>query len=291
MSAQVTALQAVLAEDLPPNIALMRLIMHAGTPAEVDAALATAKGEEVAGVEAVRALWATNAAAFDLVKRLLSELDHAAPTADPEAAVRRWSELFDRAVDVDPDASVALYALGDAGLLAAATGDVVAALRTWVPLGPDSVVLEIGCGSGRFLPPLAALAHAVIGADVSAGMVAAAKARCVGLPNVRLVHSDGRDLRFQPDGSVDLVLAADSFPYLVQAGGGLAMDHVTEAARVLRPNGLLAVLNFSYRGDADMDVRDAADFAARAGLVLERAGTRDFLYWDGRSFLFRKPPG
>lgn len=276
--------RASLAAGTPPNVALMNLIMRAANAAEIEALLAS---DEAFGP--LRALWRNNPAAFGLVTSLLAELDHDTSEDDPADAVRRCATLFDRAVARDPSSSVALYALGDAALLAAATAEVADALGAWTPLRPDSRVLEIGCGIGRFLAALAPRVAHVAGADVSAGMIDAARASCAGLSNVSLRRSGGCDLSFQPDRSVDLVLFADSFPYLVLAGGDLPSRHVAESARVLRPGGLLAVLNFSYRGDVDADRRDAAAYAAAAGLMVERLGMRDFRHWDGASFLFRKP--
>ncbi|MCP5672141.1 hypothetical protein NL286_27940, partial [Klebsiella pneumoniae] len=78
-------------------------------------------------------------------------------------------------------------------------------------------------------------------------------------------------------GAFDLVLAVDSFPYLMQAG--VAEAHVAGAARALRPGGALAVLNLSYRGDPALDRADAARCAGGAGLALEVAGATPFELW------------
>ena len=136
---------------------------------------------------------------------------------------------------------------------------------------------------------LAPRVASVTGLDLSAGMVAEAKRRCGALGNVTVRRSEGQSLAGVDDRSLDLVLAADVFPYLVEAGGDLAMRHCIEAARVLRPGGALLVLNYSYRGDMDADRRDAAAHAAAAGLVVERCGTRDFTRWDGVTYLMRCP--
>ena len=68
----------------------------------------------------------------------------------------------------------------------------------------------------------------------------------------RAVRADRRartSTGWQP-AAFDLVLAIDSFPYIVQTGAAMAVRHVADAARVLRPGGALCILNLSYRNDA-----------------------------------------
>jgi ubiquinone/menaquinone biosynthesis C-methylase UbiE len=185
-----------------------------------------------------------------------------------------------------PEGGVALYALGNADLLRTATEEVVERMRGWGLLRPGVRVVEIGCGIGRFVQALAGGAAQVTGLDVSEGMVARARERCADLTNVTLAVSSGRDLSGVADSSAELVLGADVFPYLVQAG--VAGAHVAEAARVLRPGGHCLILNYSYRGDGEADRAEVADLAARHGFEVLRAGTRDLSLWDAATFLLRK---
>jgi hypothetical protein len=57
---------------------------------------------------------------------------------------------------------------------------------------------------------------------------------------------------------------------------------------VLRPDGKLLVLNYSYGGDAEADRSEIMRAAARFGLTVRRNGTRDYSLWDGLSFLLEK---
>jgi ubiquinone/menaquinone biosynthesis C-methylase UbiE len=196
--------------------------------------------------------------------------------------------MFDRAVGRHAEASVALYALGNPALLREATAEIVRQMRDWELLGRGRDLLDIGCGIGRFEEALAGAAASVIGIDVSAGMVEAARTRCAGLPNVRLLQCSGRDLASFADASFDLVFSVDAFPYLVQSGMSLAERHVAEAARVLRPGGDLLILNFSYRGDLAAVRADVARLAAASGVVVARDGARPFALWDGAAFHLRK---
>ena len=92
-----------------------------------------------------------------------------------------------------------------------------------------------------------------------------------------------------PAAAFDLILAVDSFPYLVAAGGDVADRHLADAARLLRPGGALAILNLSYRGDPGLDRADAARWAAEGGWTLAADGGAPFALWDGLAFLLRRP--
>jgi SAM-dependent methyltransferase len=87
----------------------------------------------------------------------------------------------------------------------------------------------------------------------------------------------------------DVALAIDSFPCVVAAGGDLVQALVRDIARVLRPNGLFLVINYSYRDDPGADDRDVAELAAAHGFDVVRHGTRDFALWDARTYLLRLP--
>jgi SAM-dependent methyltransferase len=268
----------------------MQILAEARDPGEARAALGSAlaalPGDEARRIEAVRALWEATPGAFDTVKAVLARVTHdEASEGDP---VARWAAMFDRAAEADPGAGSALYALGDPDLLARATAEVVGFLRSRGLLGPATRAVEIGCGAGRFLAALAGEVGEVTGFDVSPRMIAAARERCAALPNVRFVLGTGRSLAEVPDGSADLVLAADSFPYLVHPDPSLAEAHVAEAARILRHGGALAILNYSYRGDPALDRADVARLGAANGFTVEADGARPFGLWDGTAFVLRR---
>jgi SAM-dependent methyltransferase len=212
-------------------------------------------------------------AAFALVRRVLAEADHAR-AATPEA----WAEVFDRLAELSPEAAVALYSLGDAERLEAATAEVVARIDAMGLLGPDRAVLEIGCGIGRFLAALAGRVDVVVGLDVSARMCAEAGRRTAPFPNAWAVRTGGRDLAALGSARFDLVLAVDSFPYLVNAG--LAEVHLEEIARVLKPGGDLLVFNWAYDGGRPPE----RAFGLRR-VAVDRAG---FRAWDASAFRFHK---
>lgn len=271
---------------MPANVALLRLAMEATGPEEVEAALAQASGSAPpAAARRLREaldLWRRNPQAFATIRSVIDGVEHGGTPARPEA----WAEAFDRLAEASPEGSVALYALGNPDLLRAATDEVVGRLAAWGLLGADRRALDLGCGIGRLVAALSPRVAHVTGLDVSEGMIARARERCAGLPNVALRVSSGRDLAGVGDGSVDLVLGADVFPYLVQAG--VAEAHVAEAARVLRPGSHLAILNFSYRGDLGRDRDEVRALAHRHGFEVCRLASGDFALWDGATFLLRR---
>jgi SAM-dependent methyltransferase len=282
-----------LAGTLPVASALTQLLIHADSAAELTRvleAVATANAAVRAiaikrRLEALRRMHAAHPEAWGVTRAVLREVRHDEAVPPDEAqAIAGWARSFDRAAAVSPEASVALHSFGDAGRLALATGEVVGRMSEWGLLGAGSAVLDLGCGIGRFAAAIAGRVGSVIGLDISAGMVAEARRRCAGLPNVEIRHTIGRDLTGIEDGTIDTILAVDSFPYLVLAGPALVRRHVEEAGRVLKPGGHLLILNYSYRGDADGDRRELAGLAAEYGFRMTRGGTRPFALWDGRVF-------
>lgn len=285
--------------ELAANVALMQLLSQAVDEAEAERALIAAlaalkrqgEGGPAGRISRTLALWRASPGAWSTVKAVLDEADHDASAEGGEAAIARWAAIFDRLAEQSPEAAVALYSLGRPDMLEAATDELVQLIRGWGLLDRESAVLDIGCGIGRLTAALAGEVRSVVGIDVSQAMVAAARRRCAGLANVRLMRTSGRDLAAFADDSFELVLAVDVFPYLVASGLNLASRHLEEAARVLRPGGTLLIFNFSYRGDLEADRTDLARLARSAGLNVVRDGTRDLSLWDGTAFqLSNRPP-
>lgn len=266
--------------EISAEIALVRLLLATPDPDRLRAALAEA------GADALAARLDANRAGID---RIVEMIRSEAESAGEGDAIARWRGLFDRFARTDPEAGVAFYSLGSKAILAAATEEIVALLRRLGVLDPGRRVLEIGTGTGRIALALASLVAEVTGIDISEAMIAEARRRGAGVANARFLVTDGRDLACFANAAADLVLAVDSFPYIVEAGEAVVAAHFRDAARVLAPGGDLLVLNFSYRGDLTRDRADAARLAAAAGLNALGLGTRDLAVWDGLTFHFRKP--
>ena len=276
---------------IPANIAAMRVLMDSHEPGEAErvliALLKNLDGEhtqQTKHLKAVLELLRANPQAYDTVKTVLRDVRHDEAADNPNEDIRRLADAFDRAAQAHPEGSVALYALGNPDLLKAATAEIVERMREWGLLGMDRRVLDLGCGIGRFGEALAGEVGSVVGVDISGEMIAAARRRCAAFPNLNFVKSSGRDLGPFADSSFDLVLAVDTFPYLVQSGMCLVETHMAEAARVLRAGGDLLILNFSYRADPEQDRADIHRLSGAFGFDVLRDGIATFALWDGLAF-------
>lgn len=274
----------------PPGVALMQLCLAAPDEDAARDALAKAivKSEAAArsNLDALHDLWQGTPGAFALIKSIAASEAH----GHGVPAVAAWAKVFDEAAKISPEASVALYSLGRSDLLDAATQETVALLQECGLLGRNRTVLEIGCGIGRFVQAIAPRVKSIAGLDISEGMLAQARRRCADLPNVSLIQGSGRDLSPFSDGAFDLVLAIDSWPYLLLAGDTIAETNMREAHRVLRDGGSLVIFNYSYCGSLDADRRDVAALAGRIGFDVLRNAEQRLRLWDAALFQLERSP-
>ncbi len=270
---------------LPASIAAMHLLMEAESLEAAQQAVLRVRqasgGADAGYLHELESLITEHPQAWALVRDITARVQHRPVAGD---AVACWARLFDEAVRISPEGSVALYSLGSPRLLAAATLEVVAVLSRWGLLGRDRTVLDIGCGIGRLEAALAPLSAAVIGTDISPAMIAQARTRCAGLPNVRFLLGNGHDLAGIADGSVDLTVLVDTFPYILLSEGRLAERCFAEIDRVLHAGGDAVILNFSYRGDVAADRDDLERLAAARGLSLAALLEHPCASWDAPAF-------
>ncbi len=104
-------------------------------------------------------------------------------------------------------------------------------------------LLEIGCGVGRFMRPLACRFKHVTGIDISRVMLSRARRYCAGLPNITTVLNDGASIPL-PDNSVDYCVSAGVFQHITD--GAVVVNYIREALRVLAPGGLFL---FQFEGN------------------------------------------
>ena len=97
---------------------------------------------------------------------------------------------------------------------------------------PGRRTLDLGCGEGRLSRDLTRLGHAVVAADASEAMIAAARKAD---PGIEAHVADAAALPFA-DGGFDLVVAFMSLQDMDDLEGAVA-----EAARVLEPGGRLCI--------------------------------------------------
>ena len=97
--------------------------------------------------------------------------------------------------------------------------------------------LEVGCGIGRVLRPLAPHFHQLVGVDVSSTMVAHCQTWLKNYPNVQMYETSGIDLQRFPDQHFDLVYSYVAFQHMPRQ---VFDRYLEEINRVLTPNGFLA---------------------------------------------------
>jgi SAM-dependent methyltransferase len=123
------------------------------------------------------------------------------------------------------------------------TAESNADLPFWVSLArrTGGPILEIACGTGRVLVPLAQAGFDVVGVDVSPAMLAIArqKVTSAGVSNrVELVQEDALDLRLRRQYSLAIV-ALNSFGHFLEPRAPeQALERIREH---LRPSGVVAL--------------------------------------------------
>jgi SAM-dependent methyltransferase len=106
----------------------------------------------------------------------------------------------------------------------------------------DGPVLELGCGTGRLLVPLAAVGLPVTGVDISPALLAKARAKLETVPSrdqVALVEADLRTLALPQQEFAFAFCTSNTLMHLADAAGQLAV--LERAAAHLRPGGLLLI--------------------------------------------------
>lgn len=118
---------------------------------------------------------------------------------------------------------------------------VEAAIKGLVPRSPTTRMLDIGTGTGRMLQLLSPLVGQALGVDSSREMLSVARANLAdpAFANCSLRQADMYQLPW-PDGSFDLAIA-----HMVLHFADDPRRAVAEAARVLRPDGRLLIVDFA----------------------------------------------
>ncbi|TQM79201.1 methyltransferase family protein [Saccharothrix saharensis] len=118
-------------------------------------------------------------------------------------------------------------------------------------------VLDLGCGTGFWLPRYAVDAAGVIGVEPDPDLLALAREREVERGEVR--HGSAEHIPL-PDASVDVVHARFAYFFPPDCEPGLA-----EVRRVLRPGGALVVIDNDWRHGEFADLLAASPWASAQG--------------------------
>jgi ubiquinone/menaquinone biosynthesis C-methylase UbiE len=120
-------------------------------------------------------------------------------------------------------------------------------------LGEGDRLLDVGCGTGAAVRAAAEVVERAVGVDLSPKMLAEARERAAGLPDVDFVEGDSEDLPFG-DREFTAVLCTTSLHHYPRPEAA-----IREIARVLAPGGRVVI------GDATNDavITKVVDFLSR----------------------------
>ncbi len=118
------------------------------------------------------------------------------------------------------------------------------------------VLLDLGCGSGFWLPVYAADAARVVGVEPDPTLLPLARGRH---PEVEVLHGSAEHIPL-PDASVDVVHARFAYFFPPGCDAGLAEVH-----RVLRPGGTLVVVDNDHRAGQFAELLAGSSWAAYQG--------------------------
>lgn len=104
--------------------------------------------------------------------------------------------------------------------------------------------LEIGCGTGRLLEPLATYFNQLYGVDISGEMVKRGRERLAHMPQIHLLEIDGLGTLPFKDGTFDFCFSYITFHHIPMKP--VVLRFISEARRVLKPGGI-ARLHFFGR--------------------------------------------
>lgn len=207
-----------------------------------------------------------------------------------EETLARMRRDWDRRATEDHKLHIATgHAGSEEEFLASGLQDLQNIVLDGLVLSPSARTLEIGCGVGRLLLPLARRVEAAHGVDISRVMVEKSRAYAAGTPNVDISLTDGSLDRFA-DASLDFVFSFIVFQHIPERAP--IRRYVEEAARVLKGGG---VFRFQLdgrwwwkheRGGPDtynglkFSTRDARELLAGTPLaIVDEWGAEGHYYW------------
>jgi ubiquinone/menaquinone biosynthesis C-methylase UbiE len=135
----------------------------------------------------------------------------------------------------------ALWEKGDFTRIAATMRESGEALVKSLGITKGMKILELGCGDGTTAVPEAQLGADVLGVDISAPLVAAgnARAKALGLTNLRIQEGDASNLAGIPDKAFDLVVSIFGAMFAPKPN-----DVAKEMVRVCKPGGRIVMGNW-----------------------------------------------
>jgi SAM-dependent methyltransferase len=139
------------------------------------------------------------------------------------------------------NANKALWEKGDFTQIAESMRESGEALVGELGITDGIKVLDLGCGDGTTAVPEAQLGADVLGVDIAGNLVAAgnARAKALGLTNLRFQEGDATDLNELADEQFDLVVSIFGAMFAPKP-----FDVAKEMVRVTKPDGRIVMANW-----------------------------------------------
>jgi ubiquinone/menaquinone biosynthesis C-methylase UbiE len=110
---------------------------------------------------------------------------------------------------------------------------VESALKSFQQKNPPGRILEVGCGTGRWISSLSNQVRGVFGLDLSTGMLAQAQ---TANPKLNLTQGQAGKLPY-PDLSFQMILCVNALHHFSHP-----QDFITESWEILKPDGTLIII-------------------------------------------------
>src|SRR5580700_8248420 len=149
-----------------------------------------------------------------------------------------------------------------------------------VSIGKQDIILDVGCGGGRTVSKLAAIANQgkVYGIDHSTESVAMAmrtNKRWIDIARVEIREASVSRLPFS-DGAFDIITAVETHFWW----SALSTD-LREVLRVLKPSGRLIIIAEVYKGAATFTSKAVERYSEKTGMALLSVEEHRELFTDG----------
>ena len=111
-------------------------------------------------------------------------------------------------------------------------------ISNYVPIDKKTVVLDLGCGYGRFIEFYVPLASFVYGIEITDYIIDICKTKFAGIKNVKFIKNNGYSLKMIDDNSIDLVSCYAVFQHIPRKA---TYSYFKEFSRILSSYGEIIV--------------------------------------------------
>ena len=126
-------------------------------------------------------------------------------------------------------------------------------LSNYITIDKKTVVLDLGCGYGRFIEFYAPLASFVYGIDITDYIIDICKTKYAGIENVEFIKNNGYSLKMIDDNSIDLVSCYTVFQHIPKKA---TQSYLKEFSRILKSDGKIIIQFQGVKSNNDKAYKD-----------------------------------